>query len=132
MSGKYRPEYARKYYLKHKDRIDAYSKRRYEQNRAACIEQNKNRRARIKREVFEHYGGIVCACCGETNIKFLTLDHKNNDGNRFRKAQPREAMGWNLYYWIRRNNYPPIFQVLCYNCNCGRAKNGGVCPHKEP
>jgi hypothetical protein len=19
--------------------------------------------------------------------------------------------------------------VLCWNCNCGRAKNGGICPH---
>jgi hypothetical protein len=21
--------------------------------------------------------------------------------------------------------------VLCYNCNCGRARNGGVCPHQQ-
>jgi hypothetical protein len=19
--------------------------------------------------------------------------------------------------------------VLCYNCNCGRERNGGICPH---
>jgi hypothetical protein len=23
------------------------------------------------------------------------------------------------------------FQVLCWNCNCGRAFNNGICPHVE-
>jgi hypothetical protein len=22
------------------------------------------------------------------------------------------------------------FQVLCFNCNIGRERNGGMCPHK--
>lgn len=22
------------------------------------------------------------------------------------------------------------YQLLCFNCNCGRHRNGGVCPHK--
>jgi hypothetical protein len=21
--------------------------------------------------------------------------------------------------------------VLCFNCNCGRYHNGGICPHKQ-
>ena len=32
------------------------------------------------------------------------------------------------------NNYPDGFQILCYNCNCGRAfnrDNHNICPHKE-
>ncbi len=30
------------------------------------------------------------------------------------------------------NNFPPGFRVLCYNCNCGRNHNKGICPHKKP
>lgn len=26
--------------------------------------------------------------------------------------------------------FPPSFRVLCYNCNSGRARNRGVCPHQ--
>jgi hypothetical protein len=32
---------------------------------------------------------------------------------------------------IIRENYPPEYQVLCFNCNCGRALNGGRCPHED-
>lgn len=36
-----------------------------------------------------------------------------------------------LFRWIIENNFPEGFQVLCYNCNLGRAHCGGVCPHKS-
>ena len=32
-----------------------------------------------KEKVFDHYGW-VCACCGEAEPLFLTIDHVNNDG----------------------------------------------------
>ena len=25
---------------------------------------------------------------------------------------------------------PDTIQILCFNCNCGRARNGGICPHE--
>jgi len=82
----------------------------------------------LKEEVLAAYGGPVCVCCGETCIGFLTLDHVNNDGTQHRRSfNPGE----NQYTFLRRNNYPqdvPL-QVMCYNCNLGRAKNGGMCPH---
>lgn len=28
--------------------------------------------------------------------------------------------------------YPKDIQILCYNCNLGREKNGGICPHQQP
>jgi hypothetical protein len=31
---------------------------------------------------------------------------------------------------IIRNGYPPDFEILCFNCNCGKAVNGGICPHE--
>lgn len=83
----------------------------------------------LKDEIYHHYGGYECSCCGEHTEQFLTLDHKNNDGAMHRALIGRGS-GHHLYRWIKRNNFPSIFQVLCFNCNCGRQLNGGVCPHK--
>ena len=96
--------------------------------------------AKLRLEAFTRYGGPICVCCGETNILFLTLDHTKNDGAVHRKAmriidgnrkmKGEAGSGWTFYVWLRRNNYPPLdLRVLCYNCNCGRWRNGGVCPH---
>jgi hypothetical protein len=86
----------------------------------------RERKAHIKRVVYEHYGGFVCACCGETEPIFLTIDHINNDGNKHR----RETGKVETAYWLYLNGLPDGFRVLCYNCNIGRARNGGVCPHE--
>jgi hypothetical protein len=75
---------------------------------------------------FAHYGAR-CACCGETNRGFLTIDHINNDGARLRKIH---GSGLSFYRWIIKSNYPDFFQVLCYNGNFGRQRNGGHCPHR--
>lgn len=89
----------------------------------------KKRNFNIKLKVFEAYGGPKCNCCGEDNIKFLTMDHINNDGNLHRRED--SSVGPGLYRWLDRNNYPPGFQVLCWNCNLGKAHNKGICPHKD-
>lgn len=90
------------------------------------------KRARIKNAVFAAYGGFICACCGETEKKFLTLDHINNDGSAFRMkiAGKRTASGFTTYAWLVRNGFPEGYQVLCMNCNYGKQMNKGVCPHK--
>jgi hypothetical protein len=36
--------------------------------------------------------------------------------------------GINRFY---KNNFPRGYRILCYNCNCGRALNNGICPHKD-
>lgn len=73
------------------------------------------------------YGGPVpaCSCCGESILIFLSLDHVNGGGGKQRK----EMGGGGFWTWLRRNGYPPGFQVLCHNCNLGRQINGGICPH---
>jgi hypothetical protein len=75
---------------------------------------------------YAHYGG-ECQCCGEGNYLFLTLDHVNNDG----KAHRDRYKGQPMYRIARREGYPDTFQLLCFNCNCGRARNGGLCPHRS-
>ena len=94
-------------------------------NRHIIREQNKIYRTNRKIKVIEYYGGR-CNCCGEKDIRFLSIDHINNDGAKHRKS----INGNNLYVWIINNNYPEELQVLCWNCNCGKRINNGICPHK--
>ena len=87
---------------------------------------NKGKRNRLKLEVFSAYGG-ECACCGENNPIFLSIDHIKGGGTKHRNSISKNSIG--LYRWLRKNNYPPGFQVLCFNCN--RAKHfNGTCPHQ--
>ena len=88
-------------------------------------EATRRRYALIRDEVFRAYGGYVCACCGETEPAFLTIDHIYGGGDTHRK----EVGQSNIYRWLRDNNYPDGFQVLCMNCQFGR-KLLGVCPHQ--
>lgn len=78
-----------------------------------------------KLSCFEQYGGPICKCCGETNIEFLEMDHIENNGNEHRKKDKKSC---NLYSWLKSNNYPKGFQVLCCNCNWGK-RFLGICPH---
>jgi hypothetical protein len=87
------------------------------------MKDEKARHKRLKDEVYAAYGGYKCVCCGEKETKFLTLDHINEDGYKDRR------WGMGFYTWLIRNNFPPIVQILCFNCNCGKSLNGGMCPH---
>lgn len=83
-------------------------------------------------QVFEAYGGFVCACCGETEPKFMTIDHIHNGGNKHRRelATKIGRGGTPFFAWLRREGFPPGYQVLCRNCNWGKHANGGICPHQ--
>ena len=86
----------------------------------------------LKSEVILAYGG-KCSCtkCDNpsVNINFLTIDHPNNDGAEHRRSLNMNCGGGRFYAWLKKNNYPPEYQVLCFNCNCGKSVNGGICPH---
>lgn len=85
--------------------------------------------AELRAETLNAYGGAICACCGERNERFLCLDHIASDGAQKRRESGKS--GWAYLSRLRRLGFPPGYQVLCFNCNCGRAYNGGICPHKE-
>jgi len=107
-------EYGRKYYSDHQDgfRVNA-----------------RQRSMNVKRLVIDHYGGR-CNCCGEDRLAFLTIDHVDGRGNKHRDSVGR-GNGRDFYHWLIQNDFPSGFQVLCFNCNCGRSVNGGVCPHAQ-
>lgn len=90
----------------------------------------------MKEQAYAAYGGQKCACCGESELVFLTLDHVNNDGAQWRRkhfgANKGHGAGVRTYEWCKRNGYPPIFQVLCWNCQQGkRFSSDGICPHQR-
>lgn len=59
----------------------------------------------------------------------LTIDHKNEDGAAFRRKIRSARWSHNFYEWIINNGFPKDLQVLCYNCNLSKHRNGGVCAH---
>lgn len=83
---------------------------------------------RLQHETIMAYGGYECKCCGETNPLFLSIDHVDNNGTEHRKSF--QSHGTGLYRWLKQHGYPEGFQVLCMNCNFGKRRNYGVCPHE--
>lgn len=125
-------EYARKTRPARRDKILAYQKKRYWANREKSLETSRKWRGKARLKIYEKYGGAICSCCGEKRLLFLTLDHINNDGYKYRKKNSKGERGaGSTYLWAIKNNYPPTLRVLCYNCNSGRARNNGICPHEE-
>jgi hypothetical protein len=98
--------------------------------RAFESEKAKRLAAILKDQVFTAYGGWKCACCGETERAFLTIDHMLNDGYKLRK-EGVHGHSTMFYRWLKKSGYPKDFQVLCMNCNFGKRMNGGVCPHQQ-
>ena len=81
----------------------------------------------IRDAVFAAYGGRRCACCGETEGAFLTIDHIEGGGRQH--IRQIGGGGIKLYRWLRNHKFPKGYRVLCMNCNWGRYRNGGECPH---
>lgn len=85
----------------------------------------KRERAQLKLKMFDNLGNS-CACCGEDNPRFLTLDHIKNDGAKFRKEYAEHQ----IYALAHRDGWPrDLYQVLCMNCNFAKG-HFGECPHK--
>jgi hypothetical protein len=99
-----------------------------ENNRERALQSQRDCDRKLKDAAYAAYGGYICACCGETEEMFLSLDHTNNDGAAHRKEVDHRM----IYKWMKRKGYPAGFQVLCMNCNHGKARNGGICPHQDP
>ena len=108
----------------------AYSQRLYSKSLKGK-EASKERRLRHKTLVFEHYsaGTPKCACCGVTDLEFLTIDHLNGDGAEHRKKWGGRG-GDKLYDELIREGYPYGYQVLCMNCNWSKGRFG-YCPHNK-
>jgi hypothetical protein len=143
-----RREYSEAYYQKNRAKIVAYHAAYYAAHREEQAEKAKKRRASdpvahrerdarraatkaaqwaaLKMDAFNSYGGPKCACCGETLFEGLTIDHIDGSGSKHR----RDTGAATPYRWLKKNNYPAGFQVLCGTCNMAKG-TGDHCPHKE-
>lgn len=76
------------------------------------------------------YGGNPpsCACCGETRLEFLTVDHIDGGGGKHKKEINKTGDGF--YNWLITNHFPSGYRVLCYNCNLSLG-HLGYCPHEK-
>lgn len=101
-----------------------------------CLQKNRSRRTQHnrewehayyqkRRECLVHYGS-KCVCCGETEQKFLQLDHIDNNGKEHRKK-----LTTRLETWLVNNDFPSDYriQILCANCHVAKT-NYGSCPHE--
>ena len=105
------PNYHNEWRAKNKDSWNAYVKQW---------------RQGIRLSVLTHYsrGSPHCACCGESHIEFLCIDHINGGGTKHLKG----IGGGLICEWLRKNDYPLGYRVLCHNCNQSLGLYGH-CPH---
>lgn len=81
---------------------------------------------KLKAAFIQAYGG-KCSCCGETEPRFLTLEHINHDGIEHRK---KIGFGMQMLLHLRKLGWPQEgLTILCMNCNFA-TKHENTCPHK--
>ena len=109
----YRKVYRKKYYENNKIHYRILSQR-YQQD--------------IKKRWADAYGG-KCECCEESRVEFLTIEHRNGDGKKHRKAV---GFGNCMGRWLEKKGWPrDKFGILCLNCNFVLG-HSGYCPHRPP
>jgi hypothetical protein len=116
------------------EKVKAGFKKHYELykeeiNKKAAV-RNKGRYQKLKLQALTNYGGNPpkCACCGESEYGFLSLDHINGGGGKHRTELKKKHC--NMWEFINRFNFPSGYQVLCFNCNMAIGFQK-VCPHKK-
>ena len=116
------------WYQKNKERKRKYNREYRNKNIERFRNTERLERQKLRLEVLYRYSkGIPkCACCGETEIRFLSIDHING-----RKEEERKLSGAKLYFFLKRNPIDKNIQILCHNCNLAKGFYG-ECPHKNP
>lgn len=83
---------------------------------------HKKHRDKLKMDVIIHYSNGTMACANPynqhdkpyTDIRALSIDHIEGGGCKHRLSLNLKSSGF--YRWLRKNNYPSGYQVLCMNC----------------
>jgi hypothetical protein len=86
-----------------------------------------HRRARFEALSYYSGGEPRCECCNEHRVEFLAIDHIDGKGHIHRDELKKS--GSNIYHFLRRNQFPDGYRVLCHNCN----QSLGLyryCPHQ--
>jgi hypothetical protein len=108
-------------------------------------EWRRNDARKRKLKLIAAYGG-KCACCGEKEMEFLTIDHIDGRGVHFRTNRDYESklseetrktrkvvIGDQIAFFkfLEKNGFPKDdYRLLCMNCNWATGK-WGYCPHQR-
>lgn len=117
---------ANKHTPKFRKRKVEYQKRWQQTNREKYNEVTRNYDKRLRAAVLKKYGN-KCACCHESLVCFLTIDHINNDGKIDRIDKGLVGRQW-LTHLIKNPKRKDI-QLLCWNCQEAK-RIYKKCPHK--
>lgn len=111
-------DYQADYRKKNKKHIASLQKDWKEKNQLHIKDYQHQRQEMIRLEAVRVYSGgtMQCVCCRDSHVQFLGVE-----GNR-----PKGIS--NIYLWLKKNNFPLGFQILCMNCKTGK-NTLGQCPH---
>ena len=132
---------------KYKAKGSAYQKKRYatdpefKEKQYAYMKKYQKKRlepdgvnGQAKAKVFAHYSKVVsnsdipiCACCGYSDLRFLSVDHI--DGRKNLSVKEKKLGGSNLWKYLIKTGLPSGYQILCHNCNIAKGQ-GKYCPHQ--
>ena len=121
--------YKQRHYIGTKEYQSKKAKEWYAKNSEHAKRKARDRHQRLRQEALIAYSkgnNPSCGCCGETEYKFLGIDHIDGGG----KQHLAEIGATNVYYWTKKRGYPEGFQVLCHNCNLAKGFYG-QCPHQN-
>lgn len=118
--------YNHEYHIKNRDQISVYN-REYRIKNKVCLgkynrEYSRRHVLNLRSQFFDIYGK-ECASCHESNLRFLTVSHKCNDGHadRVEKGDQMRVIKHAICH-IDFTKY----ETLCWNCNCGARANDGL------
>lgn len=99
----------------------------YSRSKSAHTKSARKQKAKLYELFFFHYGR-ACLCCGESDKRFLSIEHLNNDGAAHRRLLNGRSPD-HIIRDLRKREWPSGYATLCFNCNMGKARMSGTCPH---
>lgn len=111
---------AKRYHKRKEAELCSYCGRERAPGYVVCryhLDTYRDYRAQIKLEALTAYGGVKCVGCSEATFEILEIDHIEGGGCKHRKEVNCGGGGHGFYQWLKRNNYPAGFRVLCPTCN---------------
>jgi hypothetical protein len=103
-----------------REKYNLYRNNYYKRHKEDFKKYNSNCKYKTKIEVYSHYCGNEIKCMninclvpgGCKDIRALSIDHINGGGTKHIKDNKIKS----LTNWLKQNNFPEGFQVLCMNC----------------
>lgn len=118
-----KPKLSKDELINRKNELKKYHQNYRDTNKESLRFKKREYSEKIKIEGIKFYGG-KCSCCGESEPKFLTLEHKNG------REEQDKLTGKKAWAKVKSLGYPDNYTVLCFNCNCCKGAYG-KCVHEE-